>query len=127
MAFLQKYNTLYYIDFTTGALATVVAAVAALAALILARQQAGIPAMLVPTMPFSHLAAATPVQASFLPLAGLSPSWAKVVAAEASRARASRDFFMGKKTKNEQLRLVVASKVRTFFVIAARVSAVQQR
>jgi hypothetical protein len=33
-----------------------------------------------------------------LPLAGLSPSWAKAVAAEANRARASRDFFMENKS-----------------------------
>jgi hypothetical protein len=83
-----------YNDFA-AVFTSAVAGALALAA-ILARQHAGIPAMLVPAMPFSHLATAAAVQWSFfLPLEGLSPSWAKAVAAEASRAKASRDFFMG--------------------------------
>ena len=105
-------------DFT-GALVAAVAGVAAFMAVILARQQAGIPAMLAPAvMPFSHLAAAAAVQLSFLPLAaGLVPSLAKAVEAETSRARASRDFFMETKAKNEQLELLVTSKVRAFLHI----------
>jgi len=83
-----------YIDFT-GAFVVAVAGAVFMAA-ILARQQAGMPSILPPAvMPFSHLAAAAAVQwSAFLPLAGLSPSWAKAVAAEANKARASRDFFM---------------------------------
>jgi hypothetical protein len=83
---------------------------------ILARQQAGMPVMLAPAViPFSHLAAAAAVQLSFLPLAaGLVPSLANAVAAETSRARASRDFFIKTKVENEQLELIVTSKVRAF-------------
>ena len=107
-----------YKAFVTG-LAEAVAGVAAFMADILARQQAGMPAMLAPAvMPFSHLAAAAAVQLSFLPLAaGLVPSLAKAVAAETSRARANRDFFMETKAKSEQLELIVTSKVRAFLHI----------
>jgi hypothetical protein len=106
-----------YIDFI-GALVAAVAG-AAFMAVILARQQAGMPVMLAPAvMPFSHLAAAAAVQLSFLPLAaGLLPSLAKAVEAETNRARASSDFFIKTKVKNEQLELIVTSKVRAFLDI----------
>ena len=51
-----------YSDFTAVIFAAAVAGALALAAVILALQQAGIPAILVPAMPFSHLAAAAAVQ-----------------------------------------------------------------
>lgn len=93
--FSNKNNPKPYIVFATGAFAWAVAAEAVAIFAILARQQAGMPAVL-PLAMRVHCAAAIAGQAAFLLLARVpGPCWAEAaVPAKANRARASKVFFM---------------------------------